>query len=107
MSKDHGHYTNELEHDATYRVKRVRVFRDAGDGTLVPEITDNTQLRVQEDSGDTNVSYLGTATPGTATSAAAWQIIKIDENTGTVLTYADGNVEFDNVWDDRESLSYS
>lgn len=108
MSKDHGHYTNELEHDATYRTKRVRSFRDAGDGTLVPEISEDTLLSIEIDSGDNLVSYMGLAAPGTPTSAAAWQVLKIDENGGGLqITYADGDTEFDNVFDNRESLSYS
>jgi hypothetical protein len=58
----------------------------------------------------TGITYVGKAQPGTSTASALWQIQKLDE-TGTpetlVITYADGNAEFDNVWSDRLSLSYS
>lgn len=64
-------------------------------------------FREATDSGDANVSYIGKAPPGTATSAAKWQIKKIDKTTGTIGTLADGDANFDNVWDNRESLSYS
>lgn len=61
--------------------------------------------RIDEASG--TVTYIGTALPGTLTSAASWQIKKIDSSSGTSITYADGNSSFDNVWNDRASLSYS
>jgi len=55
--------------------------------------------------------YRGEATPGTATSAATWRIRKLDIDNGSngdvATTWADGNADFDNVWDDRAILSYS
>ncbi len=54
--------------------------------------------------------YLGLAVPGTASSAAIWQIRRFtydSQNNLETILMADGNVEFDNVWDDRASLSYS
>lgn len=104
---DHGYYTNELEHDKELRVKRVSNYVSDGEGGLVREITEDLLTYVTEKSSDNLVTYLGSAVPGTATSAAAWQIMEIDENSGTIITYADGNADFDNVWDNRESLSYS
>lgn len=64
-------------------------------------------INVQLDSGDSNVEYIGKAAIGTLTSAASWQIRKVDINTGTVITYADGDEEFNNIFDNREALSYS
>lgn len=68
--------------------------------------TTSLAINLQVDSGDANVTYVGKAAIGTATSAASWQVMKIDENTGTVITWADSNALFDNVFDNRESLSY-
>ena len=59
------------------------------------------------DEATSTVTYIGKATPGTATSVSLWQIQKIDTTTGTVITWADGNGDFDNVWDNRTSLTYS
>ena len=55
-----------------------------------------------------NQVFKGVALPSTATSAALWKIRKI-ETIGAVTTvaYADGNSLFDNIWDDRLSLTYS
>lgn len=50
--------------------------------------------------------YLGEAQPGTATSAAEWRIQRIT-NSDSTITWADGDGDFDNVWDDRATLSYS
>jgi len=51
-------------------------------------------------------TYVGQATPGTAEAAAVWQVKRITNATTTVL-FADGNANFDNVWNNRASLSYS
>lgn len=53
------------------------------------------------------IIYLGYADPGTATSSASWKIKRIDVTSGAISTWADGNVLYDNVWDNRVSLSYS
>ena len=64
-------------------------------------------VQLQENSGDSNIEYVGLAAIGSATSAAVWQVQKIDCNTGTVVTWADGDNNYNNIYDNRESLSYS
>jgi hypothetical protein len=54
-----------------------------------------------------NVTYIAFAAPGSLQSAAVWQCRKLDETTGLVITYADGNSSFDNVATDLTALSYS
>lgn len=54
-----------------------------------------------------SVTYIGQAAPGSAQSANVWQCKKVDETTGTVITWADGNSLFDNVATDLTALSYS
>jgi hypothetical protein len=56
--------------------------------------------------------YIGEALPGTLTSEAKWRIQFVDfTKTGSLedisITWADGDALFDNVWDDRLTLSYS
>jgi len=54
------------------------------------------------------LTYLGFAKPGTGTDEAKWQIRRITKTgTVTVFEFADGNDRYDNVWDDRTSLTYS
>jgi hypothetical protein len=51
---------------------------------------------------------MGIAAIGSATSAAVWQIHRIDTTGGNVsVDYADGNENFDNIWDNRASLTYA
>jgi hypothetical protein len=52
--------------------------------------------------------YKGEAAVGSLESAAVWRISKItiiDDDISEV--WADGNSNFDNVWDNRLSLSYT
>ena len=53
--------------------------------------------------------FIGLATTGSLTSGAVWQIRKLVYS-GTNITeiiWADGDLNFDNVWDNHASLSYS
>ena len=89
------------EHDVDSQSKRVVVTRDISE-TEQPLIT-----RVDEASV-ASVTFVGEAAPNSASSEAVWRIQKIDE-TGeeTVITYADGNSLFDNIWDNRTTLEYA
>ena len=60
------------------------------------------------DEVDSNTCYVGYAEPGSALGSAIWRIKKIVVS-GTVLSvkFADGNTNFDNVWDNRVSLTYT
>jgi len=57
------------------------------------------------------LTYVGEATPGTATSAASWRIYRLDESGGgdeeLIKLYANSSTSFDQVWDDRLSLTYN
>ncbi len=53
-----------------------------------------------------DIDYVGEAAIGTATSAASWRIKKVDTTSGIAITWA-GTGIFDQVWDNRVSLSYS
>lgn len=62
---------------------------------------------VQTDSNDSCIQYIGKAVTGSLTSDAVWQIKRIDDNSGIVITWADGDDNFNNVYDNREALIYS
>ena len=54
-----------------------------------------------------NVIYYGWAVPGSATSDAKWKVFRETISGGdSAFLFADSNVNFDKVWDDRASLSY-
>lgn len=61
---------------------------------------------LRANAGDPDITYVGKAIPGTATSDAAWQIARLDENTNLDLLYADSGA-FTQVYDDREAISYA
>ncbi len=71
------------------------------------ETPDDKMARFAYTAGD--LIYLGIAHPGTASSEAKWRIREYSYTGGDVVSilFADGNLNFDNVWDDRASLSYS
>jgi len=75
------------------------------DGTnLQRTIADSLAIKVTE-SG--SLTYIAFAPPGTAQATASWRVMKIDETSGMVITWADGDASFDNVATDLTALSYS
>jgi hypothetical protein len=66
--------------------------------------SENLAVKVTE-SG--SITYVGLAAPGTPQSSALWQCKKVDETTGTVITWCDGDALFDNVATDLTALTYS
>ena len=54
-----------------------------------------------------SITYIGYANPGTAQATAAWKVMKMDTTSGLVITWADGNLNFDNVATDLTALTYS
>jgi len=69
---------------------------------------DNVPVAVELDDAGGGVTYVGKADPGTATSASGWQIQRITETGADIsIEWADGDALYNNVWDDRLSLSYS
>jgi hypothetical protein len=59
-----------------------------------------------DDYSSSSYIYICEALAGSATSNAVWKIFRITLATG-LLQWADGDNNFDNVADDRTSLSYS
>lgn len=93
---------------------RATPYQDAAEVpqfvTLNPDSsvpTGSVDLATQIDNSSTPIVYIGKAPIGSSTSSAVWQIAKLDTTSGLVKTWADGNASFDNVFDDRTSLTYS
>ena len=93
-------------------------------GNITGTITDQTDLTAyidnateeemfaqQVDFVTKDLIFRAEAAPGTATSAALWRIRRLDIDNASkgdvATTWADGNDNFDNVWDDRAILTYS
>lgn len=80
--------------------------------TIVQTTNQSQELTVMIDAAQsvpTNITYIGKAKLGTATSDAGWQILRIEQSTDGITTvlYANGSNRWNQVWDDRESLTYS
>lgn len=53
------------------------------------------------------ITYIGRAALGSSPAAKVWQIQRIDETSGTVITWAGGNDNFNEAWDNRATITYS
>jgi hypothetical protein len=65
-------------------------------------------VRLAYDASD-NVEYAGYAPAGSLNGAAVWRVTKFYYD-GSLLSgqrFADGDLLYNNVWDNRELLSYS
>ena len=55
-----------------------------------------------------NYYYIGEALPGTGESDAKWRIKRIEEvGDDYNILWAEGNADFDKIWDDRATFTYS
>lgn len=86
----------------SYTVKVIRT--DSGEE--VQEASIGAVLSIRVDAGVT-YEYYGWALPGIAESAAEWRIARWTVANVSGLLWADGNTDFDNVWADRASLTYT
>lgn len=85
---------------ADYSVKTT----EDGDGKQLQHmLTGALTLRYEEGA---TYTYIGEALPGADEAGAGWRIKRMT-NADTTILWADGDGLFDNVWDDRTSLTYS
>ena len=98
------------------------VYIDADNGDVYEKITGSWSLQgtpgsmaltTRTDTIDPDVTptvtYRGDALPGVLTSAASWRVqrMTLQSDRDIDIVFADGNDNFDNIWDNRLSLSYS
>lgn len=79
--------------------KATQVTLDSS-GALPVAFSSSTYKLILDETTTTSVTYVGKAALGSATSAAVWQIQKIDETSGLAITWG-GTGAFDQVWDNR------
>lgn len=82
---------------------------DSGNSTTIGAIRKDYATQLAYD-GNGNVQYKGIAQAGATTSTANWQIRRFNYDGSDNLTHidwADGDTDFNNVWDNYASLSYS
>lgn len=60
------------------------------------------------DEASATVTYVGYASPGTLEASSTWKIQKITiSGSITTVLFAEGDDNFDKVWNDRASYTYS
>lgn len=94
--------------DADNNLSKVAVKIEQPLNEPIPVAGTTISYKTIIDEVNKNLSYVGDAIPGTVTSASLWKIRRI-QTSGSVTTvsFADGNSNFDNIWDNRASLTYS
>ena len=108
---------NESYND-TYKIKETALYvfnatansfvpvrGDAAGNILTGSGASPSAIRL-DNTSTANIIYVGKAAPGTATSSTIWQVQKIDQSTGTVITWADTG-KFTQIWDNRVGLTYA
>ena len=67
-----------------------------------------TPQAVRIDTASATVKYIGWAVAGSAESGAVWRIMRMTTDAGdTTVEWADGDTDYDNVFDDRATLTYT
>ena len=84
------------EHDHAAYAKRVIAI-------------DDYTTKVFDYVGGDNPIYIGWAQPGSSKSDAVWRIQKLtySGNNVTDIQWANGVINFNSIWDNRASLTYS
>ena len=76
--------------------------------TNAGEIGGNALETLALDDAGGGITYIGTAAPGSSENSASWRIKQVlTTGVGLRILWADGDSNYDNVWADRVSLSYS
>ena len=76
------------------------------DGSSIGSLSGSSYYEAFNDTTtDTNLVYLGKATPGSATSDAAWQVKRYNKTTGQ-MSFADDVTTFTKIWDNRSTYGY-
>lgn len=77
-------------------------------GIAQKDYSEDHQTKQIEYDGNNNPLYIGFAKPGTATSDDEWLILKLtwSGSNVTAIEYAGSAASYDQVWDNRVSLSY-
>jgi len=72
--------------------------------TAIEAQNNNYTLRLAESGVYT---YIGEAVIGSSAASAVWRVKRLDETSGLIILWADGNENFDNVWNNYATLTYN
>lgn len=83
---------------------------NAGSVSVIGTVANPLYTTALEFDASNNPIYIGTATQGSAKSAASWQIRKLTfdgSNNVTDIKFASGAATFTFIWDNRAAYAYS
>ena len=101
-----------LGHSGTAGTAETRraIVTDKG-AWLVDLIDTSTDYATKVDEANGSTTYIGEADIASDGTSAVWRIRRVIEDTaaGTIstITWCDGDSKFNNIWDNRGTLSYS
>lgn len=103
-------YMGNTSFDEDFGVNTVEILEydpTGASGRLKRSIHPNLPMRLDYDSSS-NLIFLGKGKQGAVNGDASWRIQQFTWSGGNLvsITWADGDSEFDNVWNNRASLSY-
>ena len=82
-----------------------KVFTESLDGT---QTRGSQIINVDETTvGTTTTTYVGKAAKGSSNASAVWKIQKVEENTGGITNIRLASEDYDQIWDNRTTLTYS
>lgn len=80
-------------------------------GSITGTVNSNSTLveyKTIVDEASSTITYVGKSAAGSGSGSALWQIKRLSVSGNvTTIDHADGNTNYDNIWDNRASLSYS
>ena len=98
-------YTNSFKTSAASDVTAQAI---GGNRFALDVLSSAKEEAIRLDDAGGGITYVGWAIPGSITSSAIWKLMRMTESSGDLtIEWADGNVSYDNVWNNRASLSYS
>ena len=78
-----------------------------GDSANLRRSVDDIMYKYIEDIAGATYDYFGTASPGSLTSNPVWRIMRVNKVSGSFETaYPDGRADFNQIWDNRTTLTY-
>lgn len=103
-----GGATEQKQIDGITELQSIKTSVNAL-GSKIDQLNDKLFMEpLQIDESNPQVIYRGFALPGALTSAAAWAIQRATINGDvTIYQWAAGTKNFDKVWDNRATLTYS
>jgi hypothetical protein len=107
-STQHALHTLSYLWNADTLSYEVATAGGTGSGTDVFVTNQATDEATKIDVSASPIIYIGSAPAGVSGGSAGWKVQRITTSSGgAVIEWADGNILYDNVWDNRASLTYS